>query len=87
MNASVPEGLSQLLEEFAVAVLREKPGDLVAFAAGYFNDLVKSRDRARCLVDGTTALGHATPVEDDMNADCGMWLTWLSPLTTEFRHK
>lgn len=69
MNASVPEGLSQLLEEFAIAVLKEKPNDLVAFAAGYFNDLVKSRDCAKCLVDGTSALGNATPVEDKMNSE------------------
>lgn len=39
MSVTVPEGLSELLEEFAVTVLREKPKDLLAFAASYFNDL------------------------------------------------
>ena len=69
MNASVPEGLSQLLEDFAVAVLREKPSDLVSFAAGYFNDLLKSRSRA---VAGGSGSDSVTTVEVDMNADGGM---------------
>ena len=42
---TVPEGLSELLEEFAVTVLREKPKDLVEFAAVYFNNLNMSRKR------------------------------------------
>lgn len=43
MSATVPEGLSELLEEFAIAVLRQKPADLVEFAAHYFNELYMSR--------------------------------------------
>lgn len=43
MSATVPEGLSELLEEFAVAVLREKPANLVEFAARYFSELHESR--------------------------------------------
>jgi hypothetical protein len=46
MSVTVPEGLSELLEEFAVTVLREKPKDLVEFAARYFNDLMMSRGSA-----------------------------------------
>lgn len=64
MNASVPEGLSQLLEEFAVAVLREKPSDLVLFAAGYFNDLAKSR-----AVGGGSGCNSVTSAEVEMNGD------------------
>lgn len=44
---TVPEGLSELLEEFAVTVLREKPKDLLEFAASYFHDLNMSKKRAR----------------------------------------
>lgn len=40
---TVPEGLSELLEEFAVTVLREKPKDLLGFAASYFHDLNMSK--------------------------------------------
>ena len=45
MSVTVPEGLSELLEEFAVTVLREKPKDLLGFAATYFNDLNMSKKR------------------------------------------
>ncbi len=43
MSVTVPEGLSELLEEFAVAVLREKPTDLAEFAARYFTELHMSQ--------------------------------------------
>ena len=45
MSVTVPEGLSELLEEFAVAVLREKPADLVEFAARHFTELHMSQKR------------------------------------------
>lgn len=45
MSVTVPEGLSELLEKFAVSVLREKPKDLLEFAATYFNNLNMSRKR------------------------------------------
>ena len=43
MSAEIPQGLTELLEEFAIAVLREKPGDLIAFAAQYFNSRLAAR--------------------------------------------
>ena len=43
MSTAIPEGLTELLEEFAVAVLREKPADLLNFAAQYFTNLVEQR--------------------------------------------
>lgn len=45
-SATVPPGLSELLEEFAVTVLRERPTDLIEFAAHYFNELNMSRRQA-----------------------------------------
>lgn len=39
MNFEIPEGLTDLLQDFTVAVLREKPSDLVEFAASYFAKL------------------------------------------------
>lgn len=39
MSITVPEGLSDLLQDFAIVVLREKPKDLVEFAANYFTEL------------------------------------------------
>src|SRR6218665_50164 len=35
----VPDGLSDLLQEFTIAVLRSKPNDLIKFAADYFNNM------------------------------------------------
>lgn len=43
MSAEIPQGLTELLEEFAIAVLREKPDDLVAFAARYFSEKQEER--------------------------------------------
>jgi hypothetical protein len=42
-DATVPEGLTELLEEFAIAVLKDRPKDLVQFAAHYFQNLHMSR--------------------------------------------
>ncbi|CAH1783692.1 unnamed protein product [Owenia fusiformis] len=42
MNFEIPAGLTDLLQEFTVAVLREKPPDLVQFAADYFTKLNES---------------------------------------------
>ena len=39
MSITVPEGLSDLLQDFAIVVLREKPRDLIEFAAKYFTEL------------------------------------------------
>ena len=38
MQFEIPAGLTDLLQEFTVAVLRRKPTDLVEFAATYFAD-------------------------------------------------
>ncbi|XP_033096904.1 cAMP-dependent protein kinase type II regulatory subunit-like [Anneissia japonica] len=43
MNFEIPPGLTDLLQDFTVAVLKEKPDDLVEFAAEYFNKLKDSK--------------------------------------------
>lgn len=72
MSVTVPEGLSELLEEFAVTVLREKPKDLLAFAADYFNALNMSRKRTGDVLSekASTAAG-----EVEMGGD-GKALLW-----------
>lgn len=35
----IPKGLQELLQDFTVAVLKEKPSELIPFAAEYFNNL------------------------------------------------
>ncbi|XP_003382968.1 PREDICTED: cAMP-dependent protein kinase type II-alpha regulatory subunit-like [Amphimedon queenslandica] len=44
-GATIPPGLTELLEEFAVTVLREHPTDLVSFAASYFTNLREENAR------------------------------------------
>ncbi|XP_052779951.1 cAMP-dependent protein kinase type II regulatory subunit-like [Mya arenaria] len=39
MSFEIPDGLTDLLQDFTVAVLKERPPDLVKFAADYFNKL------------------------------------------------
>ena len=41
MDVQVPPGLTELMQDFTVVVLRERPSDIVDFAADYF---VKLRD-------------------------------------------
>ena len=43
MNFEIPAGLTDLLQDFTVAVLREKPSDLVEFASDYFNNLNENK--------------------------------------------
>lgn len=46
----IPKGLQELLQDFTVAVLKEKPSELIPFAAEYFNEL-NGRDSS--LLPGT----------------------------------
>ena len=39
MSFDIPPGLTELLQGFTVAVLRERPANLVQYAAEYFNKL------------------------------------------------
>ena len=55
MSVTVPDGLSELLEEFAVTVLREKPKDLYEFAASYFAELNMSKKQVNVSERASTA--------------------------------
>ena len=43
MNFEIPDGLTDLLQDFTVEVLRKRPNDLLTFAAQYFEDLLEKR--------------------------------------------
>ncbi|ELU08317.1 hypothetical protein CAPTEDRAFT_106605 [Capitella teleta] len=47
MNFEIPAGLTDLLQDFTVAVLREKPTDLVSFASEYFRNLNEDQQTNR----------------------------------------
>lgn len=68
MSASIPQGLTELLEEFAISVLREKPEDLVLFASQYFNKLLESREQEQ--TPGRAAAAQSvTPAGDHMESE------------------
>lgn len=45
MELQIPTGLTDMLQEFTVVVIRERPEDMVDFAANYFTEL-KLRNKA-----------------------------------------
>lgn len=47
MDLEIPPGLSDLLQDFTVHVLREKPDDIVDFAANYFMKLKVKEKRSK----------------------------------------
>ncbi len=65
MSVTVPDGLSELLEEFAVTVLREKPKDLHEFAATYFVELNMSKKQSR-VGGGVPEQARAATAEVEM---------------------
>ena len=56
MNFEVPNGLTELLQDFTVEVLRRRPSDLLAFAARYFEELIEKRSKSQL---GNHAASHA----------------------------
>lgn len=59
MNFEIPPGLTDLLQEFTVAVLRTRPANLEAFAADYFNNLNGRRNdegKTRLTFDDTATV-------------------------------
>lgn len=63
----VPAGLQELLIEFTVAVLVERPPDLLAYASEYFSRL--HEDRARQQVIPTTTIDDASTITDEDEDD------------------
>lgn len=62
MELQIPTGLTDMLQEFTVVVLRERPDDIVDFAANYFTQL-KIRNKARGNTKGVSF--HSDEKESD----------------------
>ena len=43
MDFQIPPGLTELMQDFTVVALRERPNDIIEFAADYFTALRDSR--------------------------------------------
>ena len=81
MNLEVPVGLTTLLQDFCVAVLRERPNDLVQFAADYFQNLNSNREASQGFRGSSTeqdrtaspiAFRPGQPVSDDEDEGISM---------------
>lgn len=57
MNFDIPVGLTDLLQDFTVAVLRQRPSDLYRFAADYFGEEYGRRRAAEDGADDDDPLG------------------------------
>lgn len=62
MNLEVPVGLTTLLQDFCVAVLRERPNDLVQFAADYFKNLNENREASQGIRSSSIEQDRSSPV-------------------------
>ena len=71
MDLELPAGFTDLLQEFTVHVLQEKPDDIVDFAANYFMKLKLKEKRSK---EGTKRKSkgvsfHSEEVNGDGNSD------------------
>lgn len=71
MDLELPAGFTDLLQEFTIHVLQDKPEDIVEFAANYFMKLKLKEKRAK---DGTKRKSkgvsfHSEEGSDDENSD------------------
>ena len=62
MSFEIPPGLTAMLQDFTVAVLRQKPPDLYKFAAEHFNNLYAQKR-------GSAAPGGGTPDSESKRRD------------------
>jgi Regulatory subunit of type II PKA R-subunit len=90
MNFDIPAGLTELLQEFTVAVLRSRPGDLYQFAADYFSGINDRRNTKETTAKErqsandqqsvpliTTTLSHQESSEDE---PAGKTMNLINPL-------
>ena len=66
MELQIPTGLTDMLQEFTVVVLRERPEDMVDFAANYFTQL-KLQNKTNGSAKGVSF--HSDEKESDQEDD------------------
>lgn len=67
----IPDGLTELLQEFTVSVLREQPDDLVQFSATYFNRLRSHRTGKGVGFDSDAADDENRSIDASPSRDYG----------------
>ena len=67
MDLELPAGFTDLLQEFTIQVLQDKPDDIVEFAANYFMKLKLKEKRSK---DGTKRKGKGVSFQsEEVNGD------------------
>lgn len=61
---TIPDGFPELLQDFTVSVLRERPSDVVEYAVTYFTDLANQRNPGRQQVLSSNGVVDYVPKED-----------------------
>lgn len=69
MSFEIPDGLTDLLQDFTVAVLKERPPDLVKFAAEYFNKLNEKKSDDQNERGRGVRFAEAEPMQTDESDD------------------
>ncbi len=72
MDFEIPAGLTDLLQDFTVAVLREKPSDLIQFASHYFNNLNENRVVVKSVMRKGVSFGQGSddePMQTDSSEE------------------
>jgi Regulatory subunit of type II PKA R-subunit len=76
MSLDIPSGLTELLQDFTVAVLRSRPDDLQQFAADYFGQVYErrvvtrnSKDFLRDVPVITTTFSHQEASDEEATGE------------------
>ena len=69
MSFEIPNGLTDLLQDFTVAVLKERPPDLVKFAADYFNKLNEKKNEEQVEKGRGVRFAESEPMQTDESDD------------------
>ncbi|XP_048740174.1 cAMP-dependent protein kinase type II regulatory subunit-like isoform X3 [Ostrea edulis] len=72
MSFEIPTGLTDLLQDFTVAVLKERPSDLTQFAADYFVKLNENKNNdssVKNVRSGGVRFAASPPPEEPMQTD------------------
>ena len=72
MSIEIPSGLTDLLQDFTVAVLRERPDDLVEFAASHFTKLhdIESSNKGKREVKFSEPADADSDIDDEPPGLC-----------------
>ena len=61
---TIPEGFPELLQDFTVSVLRERPINVVEYAVSYFTELANQRNPGRLQVSSSNGVEEHIPKAD-----------------------